>query len=674
MDSDDIIISALKQYKIISSDITNLSQIHQDEFGNLLIQLTKKIKFSKGEDHSLIPEKISKDLTCKYRESQKLVEHIKGLGYRSSINLNNILFPNSKDVYMILEFLIELITKEEVNVEVTEITETNLNKIKHKTKLLEFINENWILPEFKIVLEKGLYEFGSYNMYTLDMNYIKKFKKNILASNNSFNINDSYKFKSKELIQELYENSTKVKLLINEEFRINNKLESNNKLNTLNENKYYLDILNCLNKYLLKNKDESKNKENNTSLFDKKWNNLIKNRNESIKYFNNNFRHNSFINNIKLRQDKLNRLPKYQLYDTRNSNKDNTINTIVDKNKNYNITKDNKNIETTQHILNNNQNKLDNIKAKINNIENTYEQDKTSTKDEIKNFNNDLLNLENFYNNKKDEINIIQENILVKSNYIKNLNNDNIKLLKELEIKIKSIENLKLLKNDKIKENDLDSEIKALEEKYEVIVNNWAEYSNQMNYQINEIKEQVEVKKKEYNYKYDKISELKKEIHNLGNKISQKHELKNFLKEEFDKILDNTQNRNKYVNKITDLTKILNKEKFQWAVYLKELNNLEVDLENIINVIKRVDNEIEDKMFNDAKKNSYLKDMYSVYITIRDNYNKIQKNIIDTQIVKDKRRESNNKLEDYRIKLKNYDVKQLENQVQILKSQKQNNI
>ena len=108
---------------------------------------------------------------------------------------------------------------------------------------------------------------------------------------------------------------------------------------------------------------------------------------------------------------------------------------------------------------------------------------------------------------------------------------------------------------------------------------------------------------------------------------------------------------------------------FQHTASEEEIKQVETELEQSIDLIKRIDNEIEDKLFQDAKSNSNLKDCYTFFIKIRENYNIFQKNIIDTQSLKDRIREIENKVEDYRIKLKNYDIDQLKNQVEILKNE-----
>lgn len=64
-----------------------------------------------------------------------------------------------------------------------------------------------------------------------------------------------------------------------------------------------------------------------------------------------------------------------------------------------------------------------------------------------------------------------------------------------------------------------------------------------------------------------------------------------------------------------------------------------------------------------------MKDQYSLYIKIREGYNIIQKNIIDTQLVKNKLKETENKVEDYQIKLKSYDINQLVEQIEVMRNE-----
>ena len=84
--------------------------------------------------------------------------------------------------------------------------------------------------------------------------------------------------------------------------------------------------------------------------------------------------------------------------------------------------------------------------------------------------------------------------------------------------------------------------------------------------------------------------------------------------------------------------------------------------------IKRVDNELEDIIFQDAKNNRKLNDVYAAFIKLREGYSNLQKNIIDNFNKKSKLRELESQVYDYKIKLKSYDMNQLQEQINFLKN------
>jgi uncharacterized coiled-coil DUF342 family protein len=253
-----------------------------------------------------------------------------------------------------------------------------------------------------------------------------------------------------------------------------------------------------------------------------------------------------------------------------------------------------------------------------------------------------------------------------KSEEVGLLTEKNENILKEIEEKIETFEQIKKLDNNEINEEDLNTEIKSLEVKYDEMVTNWEDYSGQAKTKIEELKTLVETKKKEYNFKYEKITELKKEIDDISSKIQLKQELASFLNEEYQRIPVDI-NRNKFISKISELTQNIVHEKNNILNYITELRNAENNIIQLNDTIKRVDNELEDKLFQDAKSNTSLKELYSLFIKIRDGYNIIQKDIIDNQIAKNKLKETENKKDNYQIKLKQYDIQQLQEQVELMR-------
>ena len=233
-----------------------------------------------------------------------------------------------------------------------------------------------------------------------------------------------------------------------------------------------------------------------------------------------------------------------------------------------------------------------------------------------------------------------------------------------------AFEQMKKLQKNEIGENDVVKEVEKLEEKYQNMVKDWGDYATQAKNQIQELKTSIDEKKKEYKYKFDQINVLKKEIEEIANKIAMKQEIAQFLNDEYSKITINI-NRNVFVNKISDLTKKIIKERQAVSQFINDLKKTDQTIETLNGIIKKIDNDMEELLYNDAKSNNKLKDVYSAFIKLRDNYITCQKNIIEVSNQKFKLNELNNQVDDYREKVKNYDIKQLNEQIELLKQANQ---
>ena len=114
------------------------------------------------------------------------------------------------------------------------------------------------------------------------------------------------------------------------------------------------------------------------------------------------------------------------------------------------------------------------------------------------------------------------------------------------------------------------------------------------------------------------------------------------------------------------------KERRAISQYIDDLKKTDKNIENLNVVIKRVDNELEDLLYKDAKSNGKLKEVYSAFIKLRDGYITCQKNIIEVSNQRYKLTDLKNQVDDYRGKVKNYDIKQLKEQIELLKQANQN--
>ena len=249
---------------------------------------------------------------------------------------------------------------------------------------------------------------------------------------------------------------------------------------------------------------------------------------------------------------------------------------------------------------------------------------------------------------------------------LENLKQENNELLKDIQEQMTAFEQMKKLQKNELIENEVIQEVDKLEEKYRDMIKNWEEYSKEAKGRIQELKNAVETKKKEYSYKYEQIDVLKKEIEEITIKIAMKEELAKFLNEEYQKIPIRV-NRNVFINRISDLTKKIENERKNISQYIDDLKIADNKIDRFNSIIKRVHNEIEETLFNDSKKNKKISEVYKAFMQLGSGYDDIQKNILETSKKKYKLKELTNTVDEYKSKLKSYDMEQLKEQVEFLK-------
>ena len=621
MEQDDLLILTLNQLGILKPEekVSSVSQIKDDQFRNVLIKVINKIIQIKNMDVEF-PEKASMEMNKRFQEAQKSVEILKSLGFRGELGMNNILHPEKRDKERLLEFTLEIISSEEVGAhEITQgISEKNFVKMKIEKSLIEWQKDIWLIPELN---PAAIREPKNKEEYFLKISESKTKELKQIIKNSG--IDKDFITAGKETIGKIV-SSDGITFLQEEDSQIA-KYTSNEK------NHNYL-----INK--LKKKQNTKKVEKNTNQL------LIESldkRGNALQFLYNKYTENNFQNNVNIIKKR-----NKELYFTQSG-----INLSPEEKK-----KENANPEDNSQQF---KNKLDAIIS-------NFEAEKRAKNEEINELNSRLLNITNSIDNLKRSH---ADNAELKNSLAELLNQlseQNTELLKQIEDSMTAFEQMKKLQKNEIAENDVVNEVEKLEKKYQDMITNWTDYANQAKNQIQELKTSIDVKKKEYKYKYDQINKLKKEIEEIANKIAMKQEAAQFLNEEYGKITVHI-NRNIFVNKISDLTKKINEERRKISQYLLDLQMTDKKIESMNANIKRVDNDLEDILFKDAKNNSKLKDVYSAFMNLREGYNTCQKNIIEVSIKKNKLNELNNQVDDYKEKIQNYDIKQLNEQIELLK-------
>ena len=638
MNADDLIILTLTQLGFLKNDdqknkISSISQLSEDLFREILYKVINKIIQAKNLEVTF-PEKPSYEMNKRFQEAQKSVEILKSLGYRGDIKMNSILHPEKRDKERILEFTLEIISSEEVGAhEIAEgMTEKNMVKMKIEKKLVEWQKDLWLIPELtpNPRLENKKDEF----FLKISEVKTKDFKQIIKNSN----IDNDYITAGKEAFSKCGANEN-IEFIQEEENQLS-------KYNLAEKNHNYL-----VNK--LKKRKTKKNIEKNIN---QELIEFLDKRADTLQFVYSNYSENNFQNNVNILKKRNKEiyfsqigLTGFSSLDSRKKAGENGL----DENQNL------KDGDNTQQF----KNKLDAI---INN----FEEEKKAKNEEINELNAKLLNITNSIDSIKKSY---RDNAELKNQLQETLNQlseENTELLKEIEDQMNALEQMKKLQKNEMVEKEVVEEVEKLEKKYQDMLKDWADYSSQAKNQIQELKSSIDEKKKEYKYKFDQINALKKEIEEIANKIAMKQEIAQFLKDEYSKITVNI-NRNTFVNKISDLTKNIMKERKAVSQYIEDLKKTDKTIETYNATIKTVDNELEDLLYKDAKSNNKLKDVYSAYMKLREGYNNCQKNIIEVANQKHKLDELTNQVDDYKEKIKNYDIKQLNEQIELLKKANQ---
>ena len=624
---DDLLVLTLNQLGILKADdpsqkISKVDQIKDDQFRDVLIKVINKIIQIKNMDVQF-PERASPEMNKRFQEAQKTVEILKSLGFRGDVGMNNILHPERRDKQRLLEFTLEIISSEEVGAhEITQgMNEKNLVKMKIEKSLVDWQKDLWLIPELDPAAVRTPKNKEEY--------FLK--------------ISEA---KTKELKQ-IIKNSGIDKDFIQAGKETIGKIVSGNDITFIQEEDSQLTkyTSNEKNHNYLVNKLK---KRKNVKKFEKSTNQLLieslDRRGNALQFLYQNYTENNFQNNVNIIKKK-----NKDLYFSQSGINLSTTNEAKKE-------EENKNAEDNQQLY---KNKLDAIIS-------NFEAEKRAKNDEINELNSKLLNITNSIDNLKRSH---SDNTDLKNSLLEELNQlslQNTELIKEIEDQMAAYEQMKKLQKNEIQENEVVAEVEKLEKKYQDMVTNWTDYATQAKNQIQELKSSIDEKKKEYKYKYDQINKLKKEIEEIANKIAMKQELAQFLHDEYGKITVHI-NRNVFVNKISDLTKKINDQRRDVSQYIAELKATDKKIELMNTTIKSVDNDLEDIIFKDAKSNPKLKEVYTAFMNLRDGYNTCQKNIIEVSIQKNKNSELSNQVDDYKEKIQNYDIKQLTEQIELLK-------
>eukprot|EP00347_Sterkiella_histriomuscorum_P009969 403339184 len=232
----------------------------------------------------------------------------------------------------------------------------------------------------------------------------------------------------------------------------------------------------------------------------------------------------------------------------------------------------------------------------------------------------------------------------------KDLSENLKKISKQTKKKKEVLNELQKLGNQDLKV--LQTEVSQIKRELDDLKSEWEEYKKPINEEIFEKKQEINEKRIEYQYKNDKIKGIKKEIKEAIQELDHKKQLAQHMEVEFTKIPKDL-NRNQYLKRIYEIIANLKAQKQEIKTILQEIKDIQGETEKVIVHIKKIDVEVEDFIFNEAKKDKVATNIYKEIMRLKENFDRLITNIQEQNKLKNGIREVETKLEDFRIKYKN---------------------
>ena len=198
----------------------------------------------------------------------------------------------------------------------------------------------------------------------------------------------------------------------------------------------------------------------------------------------------------------------------------------------------------------------------------------------------------------------------------------------------------------------LQGEVGQIKKELDELQAEWNEYTKPITDEIFQQKQDISEKKVEYKYKVDKIKDLKRETKEAIQTLEHKKEMIKYLSTQWDK-MPKDMNRNQYLKRIYEIINNLKQQKVDIKNMLSDIQSIQKDTEALITEIKKLDAEMEDYIFNEAKKDKVAKEVYKEIQALKEDFDQLTTNIQEQNKLKSNIREIDTKNEDFRIKYKN---------------------
>jgi len=112
-------------------------------------------------------------------------------------------------------------------------------------------------------------------------------------------------------------------------------------------------------------------------------------------------------------------------------------------------------------------------------------------------------------------------------------------------------------------------------------------------------------------------------------------------------------NRNQYLKRINEIIAKLKNQKQEIRGILDDIVTIQKDTDQLVGKISKIDTEVEDYIFNEAKKDKVAKEIYKEIVQLKEDFDKLTTNVQEQNKLRALVRENDTKSEDFRIKYRN---------------------
>lgn len=198
----------------------------------------------------------------------------------------------------------------------------------------------------------------------------------------------------------------------------------------------------------------------------------------------------------------------------------------------------------------------------------------------------------------------------------------------------------------------LQAQVGTIKTELDELKEEWNEYKKPIADELQNEKQGIADKRVEYQYKIDKIKDLKKDVKQTIEDLQHKKDMVVHLEAQWVKMPKDI-NRNEYLKRIYDIIQNQKSQKVEIKNILQEIQVIKKETDQLVQDVKKIDKDLEEYIFNEAKKDKIAKELYKEVDTLKENFDVLITNVQEQSKLKSNMKEVETKTDDFRIKYKN---------------------